>query len=150
MIASPLASSPRAGLQRPPWIAPTCSHLGVLDQVLTGHFLGLRQAHDGQTSRRNVGETSLFAVDLVFTLAARNNEGYRVGRVCGVRRAGVRVDHLLSIAVIGSDGEDVAGFLACVVDGSDGLVGGGNGLDSGVEVTGVTDLFDSFSTDKCT
>lgn len=120
--------------------------LDLLDQVLTGHFLGLRQTHDGQTSRRDVGETSLFAVDLVFTLAARDDEGNRVGRVRGVRCASVRVDHLLGVAVVGGDGEDVAGFLTGVVDGSHGLVGGGDSLDGGVKVTSVTDLFKGIST----
>lgn len=114
--------------------------LDLLDQVLTGHLLGLRQTHDGQTSRRDISKTPLFAVDLVLTLAARNDERHGVGRVRRVRRARVWVDHLLSVTVVGRDSEDVAGFLAGVVDGLDGLVGGGDGLDGGVKVTGVTDL----------
>ena len=115
-------------------------HLDLLDQVLTGHFLGLRQTHDGQTSRRDIGETTLLAIDLVFALAARHDERYGVSRVRRVWSTGFGVDHLFGVTVIGRDGENVPGLLAGVVDGLDGLVSGGDGLDGCVKVTSVTNL----------
>lgn len=57
-----------------------------------------------------------------------------------VRRARLGVAHLLGVAVVGGDEEDVAGGLAGFVDGADGGVGVGDGGDGGVEVAGVADL----------
>jgi hypothetical protein len=116
-------------------------HLGAVhEQALTGHFLGLRKTHDGQARGRDIGQATLVTGDIEFTLVASDDERDGVGGVGGVGRAGVRVNHLLGVTVIGGDGEDVAGFLACVVDGLDGLVGGGDGLDGGIKVTSVADL----------
>jgi hypothetical protein len=90
---------------------PMDVHLSVLDQALAGHFFGLRKTHDGQTRRRDIGQAPVVAGDIELALVAGDDEGHRVGRL-----------------------------LACIVDGLDGLVGGGDGLDGGIKVTGVTDL----------
>lgn len=55
--------------------------------------------------------------------------------------AGLGVQHLLGIAVVRGHTEYVAGLLAGVVDGLDGLVGGSDGDNSGVIDTSVTDLY---------
>jgi hypothetical protein len=114
--------------------------LDILDQVLASHFGGLRQAHDSQASWRNVGQTTLVSSDIELTLVTRDDERYRVGSVSRVRGTSFRVDHLFGVTVVGGDGEDVACFLTRVVDRSNRLVGGSDGLDGGIEVTGVTNL----------
>lgn len=57
-----------------------------------------------------------------------------------VRRAGVRVFHLLGVPVVGGDEEDVSRLLRGFVDGADRLVGFGDGLYRGFKYTGVADL----------
>lgn len=116
-------------------------HLGVLDQALTGHFFRLRKTHDGQTGRCDIGQAAVVSGNVELTLVTSDDERHRVGRVSGVGSASFRVDHLFGITVVGGDGKDVAGFLACVVDGLDGLVGSGDGLDGSIKVSGVADLF---------
>lgn len=115
-------------------------HLGVHKQALTGHFFGLRKTHNGQTRRRDIRQAALVTGNVELTLVASDDERHGVGRVGGVRRTSVRIDHLLGVTVVGGDGEDVAGFLACIVDGLDGLIGGGDGFDGSIEVTSVADL----------
>lgn len=62
------------------------------------------------------------------------------GGVGSVRLASGEVNHLLSVAMIGSDAEHVSRFLARIIDGANGLVGGGDGLNGGIVNSSVTNL----------
>jgi hypothetical protein len=47
--------------------------------------------------------------------------------------------HLLCVTVISGDGDLVSGFHTSVVDGLNGSIGSGDGLDGGIEITGMSD-----------
>lgn len=88
--------------------------------------------------------SALGPVLLEFELsAARENERHLVSGVCGVWRAGLSVDHLLGVAVVGGDGQDVPCLLACFGNDADCLVRGGNGFDGGFVNTSVANLADT-------
>lgn len=57
-----------------------------------------------------------------------------------MRLASNGVEHLLSVAVVRSDAEDVASLLTRIVNGLDSLVGGSDSLNGSVVHSGVTDL----------
>lgn len=70
----------------------------------------------------------------------RNNQlSEPTGGVRGVGVSSLGVNHLLGVAVVGSDAEDVTGLLARVVDGPDSRIGSSDGLDSRVKDTSVAD-----------
>jgi hypothetical protein len=73
----------------------------------------LRETHEVQDSRRNVTQSTFLlflALRILFVFnkgkllrIASHNERNRVRGVGGVRVASFRVDHLLGVAVVGSD-----------------------------------------------
>ena len=102
---------------------------------------------DIEDSRSHIAKRTLLLLAVLLVLGERklfrvtsHDKRHRVGGVCGVRRAGLGVEHLLGVAMVGRDEQDVARLLARLVDGADGLVGVRDGLDRGLINTGVANL----------
>lgn len=111
--------------------------LKVLSQKgLARHLLRLGQAHGSQDSRGNVTEDTVLLLEAPSLRSVGHDERHLVGGVAGL---GLSVGelHLLSIAVVGSDKQDVAFLLAGVQNLSDSLVGGSAANNGGLVDTGV-------------
>lgn len=111
--------------------------LKVLSQKgLASHLLGLGQAHGSQNSRSNVTKDTALLLEAPALRSIGHDERHLVG---GVASLGLSIGelHLLSIAVVGSDEQDVAFLLAGVQNLSNGLISGGTANDSGLVDTGV-------------
>ena len=93
-----------------------------------------------------LGQCSTILTLLVFhetelLIVSRHDERYLVGRVCSVGLLRLGVDHLLSVSVVGSDEQNVARLLACLVDDADSLVSVLDGLNGSIIDTSVANLF---------
>jgi len=88
----------------------------------------------GKNRRSNITQSARIIAFLIFRKRvllgiACHNEWNRVGGMCGMGVSSVVVDHLLSVAVVGSDEQDVSGFFASPVNRADSLVGSRDRLD---------------------
>ena len=73
-----------------------------LSQIIPGHFIGFWQVEEGEQGGGNVAECAASA-EFSPVGGVNEYEGYGVGGVCGVGFAGVVVDHLFGVAVVGGD-----------------------------------------------
>lgn len=111
--------------------------LEVLSQKgLASHLLGLGQAHGSQNSRGHVTKDTVLLLEAPALRSIGHDERHLVGGVAGL---GLSVGelHLLSIAVVGSDEQNVAFLLAGVQNLSDSLIGSGTANNGGLVDTGV-------------
>lgn len=106
-------------------------------QAAASHLLGNWQAHGGKHSRGNIAEDSLLLLQTPALGGVGHDEGHLVG---GVRRLGLAIGelHLLGVAVVGRDEEDVAVLLASLIDLANGLVRGRAANDGSLVHTSVT------------
>ena len=97
---------------------------GFDKQRLARHFRWNRQSHDVRHRRRHIGEATFGSrrpqgiVD--------DNERHRIGGVGGVRLSGVRIDHLLAVAMVGGGDKDGSADFWHVADSTQASI---NGLD---------------------
>src|SRR5690606_9635155 len=77
-----------------------------LYQTAPGHLRGFRQTHQVQNRRRNIRQNAII-VQFIITFA-NHKQRYRANRVIGVRLPGHKVNHALTIAMIGGDNSNAA------------------------------------------
>jgi hypothetical protein len=111
---------------------PICLNSLRLDQQAgTGHLVRLGQTHDGENGRGNITEDTIGLLEAVALGSVGHDEGNLVESMRGLWGV-LLVEHLLCVAVVGSDEEGVAALLALLVDLADSLVGLGAGNDGSI------------------
>lgn len=95
----------------------------LLKERLASHLLGLGQAHGSQDRGGDVAQDTVARLEAPALGGVGHDEGHLVGGVAGL---GLTVGelHLLGVAVVRGDEEDVALLLAAIEDLANGLVGG--------------------------
>ena len=78
-------------------------------QRMARHLFGLRQFHQLEQRRRNVGKPAFGDESAI--ARAKQHERHRIRRVRGVRCASVRIAHQFAIAVIGGDKKLATGLV---------------------------------------
>jgi hypothetical protein len=98
------------------------------------HVYDQKTYKESKNSRSNIAQSTWLIAFLIFSKGvllriAGHDERHGVGGMGSVRVSGLFVDHLLGVAVISSDQQDVSGLLASLVDRADGLVSSRDSLD---------------------
>jgi len=107
-------------------------------------------AHEkGQNRRGNVAQGPRLFIFLIFRKRVLlgitgHNEWNRVGGMRSVGVSGLFVDHLLGVAVVSGDEQDVPSLFAGFVDRADGLVGGRDSLNRRIQDASMANLVSTF------
>lgn len=110
--------------------------LSLLEERLASHLLGLGQAHGREDGGGDVTQDTLVVLEAPALGVVGHDEGHLVGGVAGLGLA-VGELHLLGVAVVSGDEENVALLLAGLEDLANGLVGGLAADDGGLVDTSV-------------
>lgn len=112
--------------------------LGLHKERLASHVLGLGQTHGSENCGSDVTQNTLVILQAPALGVVGHDEGNLVGGVAGLGLA-IGELHLLSVAVVSGDEEDVALLLASLEDLANGLVGGRATNDGSFVYTSVAD-----------